>query len=76
MNSDWSDLKRMVGNIAGARQAFEDACLDILQKKFPEYEVEGIRVDQGDGGIDVYVGNLGVSPIDVYQCKYFIDGVG
>ncbi|WP_052707867.1 hypothetical protein [Vibrio neptunius] len=76
MNSDWSDLKRIIGNIAGAREAFESACVDILQKKFPEDVVEGIRVDQGDGGIDIYVGNLGVSPIDVYQCKYFIDGVG
>ena len=75
MKSDWVDLKRMIGNLPGARHAFEEACVDIYQKKFPDKQVRGIKANPGDEGVDVYVGLLGVEPIEVYQCKYFIDGV-
>lgn len=74
MNS-WKHLSVIYGNEAGARIAFEDACLLTLSTKYDGENVHGVRVKQGDGGIDIYVGYLGVEPIAVYQCKFFPDGV-
>lgn len=76
MKSDWIDLKRKIGNLPGARHAFEEACVDIFQKKFPDKQVRGIKANPGDEGVDVYVGKIGVEPVEVYQCKYFIYGLG
>lgn len=59
---------------AGARDIFEKICTQWLQYRFGT-DAHRIRVSQGDGGIDVLVGDFS-QPIDVYQCKYFIDGVG
>ena len=73
--SNWTDLVLIHGNIEGARAAFERACEMIIGWKRRPETVRGIRVQQGDGGIDVYVGDFGEAPIDVYQCKYFIDGI-
>ena len=70
MNS-WKNLILIHNNEAGARIAFEDACLLTLSTKFKDENVHGIKVHQGDGGIDIYVGLLGVEPVDVYQCKFF-----
>lgn len=75
MNSDWKDLTRIKGNLQGARHAFELACRDIFQKKFPDQQVSGIEPNPGDDGVDVYVGDIGIEPIDVFQCKYFIEGI-
>lgn len=74
--SNWSDLTLIHGNVEGARAAFERACEMIIRAINQSEKVRAIRPNQGDGGIDVYVGDLGRSPIDVYQCKYFIDGIG
>jgi hypothetical protein len=74
--SNWTDLTHLYGNKEGARAAFENACEMVIRAHYPLKDVRAIRVHQGDGGIDVYVGELGTSPIDVYQCKYFTDGVG
>lgn len=71
----WTTLLHLYGNEAGARAAFESACFLILKSRFPNENVHSVRVHQGDGGIDVYVGLLGVEPVDVYQCKYFVNGV-
>lgn len=58
---------------AGAREVFEKICIKLMQcKSNNTYPVE---VSQGDGGIDIFVGNFD-DCIDVYQCKYFIDGIG
>lgn len=73
--SNWTDLVLIHGNIEGARTAFERACEMIIGWKRRPETVRGIRVQQGDGGIDVYVGDFGNTPIDVYQCKYFIHGI-
>lgn len=74
MNS-WLQLA-LIHNEAGARLAFESACLQTLSAKFENENVHGVRLHKGDGGIDIYVGFLGVEPIDVYQCKFFINGIG
>ncbi|MFA1684257.1 hypothetical protein [Achromobacter dolens] len=73
--SDWKDLTILHGNVEGARAAFEQACESIIRAKFSTRPVRGVRAHGGDGGIDIYVGELGVAPVDVYQCKYFINGV-
>lgn len=74
MNS-WRDLLTICGNEAGARVAFEKACLLTLQTKYKDENVHSVRLHQGDGGIDIYIGFLGVEPVAVYQCKFFISGI-
>ena len=56
----------------GARSVFEDICTQLFQAKFKN--AYPVRVTQGDGGIDIFVGDFN-GEIDVYQCKYFIDGI-
>lgn len=73
---NWTDLVIVHGNEEGARRGFEKACVDILTALHPSEAVRAVRPHQGDGGIDVYIGQLGVAPVDVYQCKYFLRGVG
>lgn len=58
---------------AGARDIFEKVCTNLFQAMYGT-NAHSIKVSQGDGGIDVLVGDFSV-PIDVYQCKYFIDGI-
>ena len=57
----------------GAREIFEKICIQLMQSKFNN--AYPVKVSQGDDGIDIFVGHFSNS-IDVYQCKYFIDGVG
>ena len=68
---DWDTFKRYHGGINGARFYFENLMEEILRLKYPNQNVQGVKLSQGDGGIDVFVGNIGVEDIDVYQCKYF-----
>lgn len=67
------DFKALKGNIQGAREAFEKSCENLLRKIHSNKTVQQIRVKLGDGGIDVYVGELGEEPVTVYQCKFFLD---
>lgn len=73
MNRDWQDFKSLHSNIAGAREAFENACETLFRKINSENYVGQVAVKQGDGGIDIFIGNLGVEPITVIQCKFFLD---
>ncbi|GCD11310.1 ABC-three component system protein [Clostridium tagluense] len=57
----------------GAREIFEKICIQLMQLKFNN--AYPVAVSQGDDGIDIFVGDFSDS-IDVYQCKYFIDGIG
>lgn len=72
MERDFRYLRDKFGD-AGARDIFEKICTELMQCKFGE--AHSVRVSQGDGGIDVFAGDFSNS-IDVYQCKYFIDGIG
>lgn len=74
--SKWTDLVLIHGHIEGARIAFEDACEKILRARFPDRPVRRLDSSSGDGGVDIYIGHYGVEPLDIYQCKYFIDVVG
>tara|TARA_R110000764_G_C11023488_1_gene384409 strand:+ start:544 stop:1857 length:1314 start_codon:yes stop_codon:yes gene_type:complete len=76
MNRDWNDFKSLHSNIAGAREAFEDACETLYRKKHKDQHVSQVKVKQGDGGIDIFVGELGVEPITVIQCKFFLESFG
>lgn len=46
-----------------------------IKKEYPLSEVHGVKVYQGDGGIDVFIVDINTS-MDVYKCKFFIDGIG
>lgn len=72
MERDFRYLRDKHGD-AGARDVFEKICTQLFQSKFENaYRVE---VHQGDDGIDIFVGDF-EKEIDVYQCKYFIEGIG
>lgn len=76
MERGWQDFKALHSNTEGARAAFEDACERLFKKKYANEHVSKIRVKKGDGGVDIYVGELGVEPIIVIQCKFFLDSFG
>ena len=76
MNRDWQDFKSLHSNIAGAREAFENACEALFRRMYPDQNVSQVAVKQGDGGIDIFIGNLGVEPIIVIQCKFFLEAFG
>jgi hypothetical protein len=68
------DLQVLYG-VAGAREKFERLIAKLLKAEHPQAVT--IRVKQGDDGIDVYIGRFSdPAGIDVFQCKYFPQGVG
>ncbi len=76
MNRDWTDFKSLYGNIAGAREQFENACESIFREIHTSKNVKPVKVSQGDGGVDIFVGEMGVNPIIVIQCKFFLEEFG
>ncbi|MCK4440808.1 MAG: restriction endonuclease, partial [Sulfurovaceae bacterium] len=76
MQKDWRDFKTNYGNIAGAREAFENACETLLKKKYASKYVSQMEVSRGDGGIDIFIGEYSREPIIVVQCKFFLEDFG
>jgi hypothetical protein len=76
MKKDWRDFKSLHGNIEGARDGFEDACQTLFTEVYSDKYVAKMAVRQGDGGIDICVGELSVEPITVIQCKFFLETFG
>ncbi len=72
MERDFKYLRDKFGE-AGARDIFEKICIELFQKTFEN--AYAVQASPGDDGIDVLVGDL-TGEISVYQCKYFIDGIG
>lgn len=72
MERDFRYLRDKYGD-AGARDIFEKICTQLFHVMYQE-EVHNIKVSQGDGGIDIAVGDFS-KPIINYQCKYFLDGL-
>ena len=68
------DLQLIYG-VAGSREKFEDLTAKLLKAEQPQ--ADKVRVEQGDGGIDVHIGDL-TDPggIEVFQCKFFAQGLG
>ncbi|WP_426091301.1 hypothetical protein [Flavobacterium sp. DSR3-2] len=73
MNRDWIDFKSLHSNIAGARESFENACEMLFRKIHSDKSVSQVKVKLGDGGIDIFIGELGIEPITVIQCKFFLE---
>jgi|694.fasta_scaffold85123_2 hypothetical protein len=74
MRYDWHYFKVRNGGEEGARAAFERACVSLLRKIYPE--AKQVRANPGDDGVDVYVGEIGIAPIVVYQCKFHLEQIG
>ena len=67
------DLERIYG-LAGAREKFDQLCGQLIRSELPE--ARGIRVHQGDGGVDVYNGKFtNAAGIHVFQAKFFPAGL-
>ncbi len=73
MDYDWRDFKARNGGEEGARAAFEKACESLIRMIHPG--AQQVRANPGDDGVDIYVGSLGLEPIDVYQCKWHLEQV-
>lgn len=76
MERNWSDFTNLHSNLPGARDAFEKACETLFRSIYKGANVQQVAVKQGDGGIDIFVGNYGTEPLIIIQCKYFIDEIG
>ncbi len=72
METDFRYFRSKYGD-AGARDKFENVCTTLLRAIYGT--AQQIKANPGDEGIDVFVGDF-VNPIEVYQCKFFLDGVG
>ena len=70
MERDFRYLRDQYGD-EGARAIFERICTELMHARFGA-DAHNIRVERGDKGIDILVGDF-LKPIDNYQCKYFID---
>ncbi len=73
---DWHDYKIKNTNIEGARAAFEKDCATLFNSIYKGLNVKTVKISVGDGGIDVFAGNIGVEPIIVIQCKFFLEDFG
>lgn len=73
MNRSWTDFKSLHSNIAGAREAFEDTCETLFREINLGKHVSQMKVKAGDGGIDIFIGEFGIEPITVIQCKFFLE---
>lgn len=73
ITNDQLDFHYLVAKygIDGARTHFESICVELMQRKYGT-QAHGIRVTQGDGGVDVMVGDFS-APIQVFQCKFFLE---
>src|SRR5262245_14945087 len=68
------DLQLIYG-VDGARGKFEDLAAQLVTGEQPD--ASKVRLEQGDDGIDVHVGDLAdAAGIDVEQCKLLPQGLG
>lgn len=74
MKREWTEL---IGKyeLEGARTRFEDISSTLFKKIFRDQNVRKVEVRQGDGGVDIFVGEIGLEPISVIQCKFFPNGI-
>lgn len=73
---DWQYYKKLNTNIEGARASFEKDCASLFNAVYPDNNVKTVKVSTGDGGIDVFIGEIGLEPVTIVQCKCFIDEFG
>lgn len=66
---------QLIYGVAGAREKFEELTAHLIRSEHSD--AERIRIVRGDGGIDAHEGNLtDPAGVDVYQIKFFPDGIG
>lgn len=66
---------QLIYGVAGAREKFEELTAHLIRSERPD--AERIRIVRGDGGIDAHEGNLtDPAGVDVYQIKFFPNGIG
>jgi hypothetical protein len=66
---------QLIYGVAGAREKFEELIAHLIRSERPD--TERIRIARGDGGIDGHEDNLtDPTGVDVYQIKFFPDGIG
>jgi hypothetical protein len=70
MNKDWFLLVEKY-DFAGARSKFESICESLFKQIYLDKNVKTVKANPGDEGIDVFIGEIGMEPIDVIQCKFF-----
>jgi hypothetical protein len=75
MNKDWLILVEKF-DLESARTKFQDICESLYKKIFPEKQPRTVRINQGDGGIDIFIGEIGLEPVEIIQCKFFVNGFG
>lgn len=75
MDKDWLLLIQKF-DLESSRSKFESICERLYKKLNPDKSVRTVQTSQGDGGIDIFIGEIGVEPIDVIQCKFFASGIG
>ncbi|MFQ7605133.1 MAG: ABC-three component system protein [Enterococcus avium] len=70
------DFEYLVGKYgeAGAREIFEKICVNLFQCLYGP-KSKTVKPSQGDGGLDVLVGDLPKTE-KVYQCKFFLKKIG
>ncbi len=73
MNEKWLYLVKRYTE-AGARSKFEEICASLFKKKYLSEDVKTVKVTAGDGGIDIFIGDIRM-PIQVIQCKFFVNGI-
>jgi hypothetical protein len=74
MDKEWISL---IGKyeLAGARTRFENICTNLYKALYSDSNVRNVEVRNGDGGIDIFIGEIGIEPIFLIQCKFFPDGI-
>jgi hypothetical protein len=66
---------QLIYGVAGAREKFEDLAVHLIRSERPD--AGRVRIVHGDGGIDAHEGSLAdPGGVDVFQIKFFPDGVG
>jgi len=59
----------------GARTKFEEVCYQVYKSTFPSDVVKRVRVNRGDGGVDVYISHSN-GDYTIIQCKFFRKEIG
>jgi sRNA-binding carbon storage regulator CsrA len=72
----WKNYLNLYESVEAAREAFESDCTTLFKRMYPEYSTRRVATHVGDGGVDIFIGNIGIEPITVIQCKFFIDDFG
>jgi len=73
----WQEYKSKNTNIEGARAAFEDDCATLYRAIYPdEKNIKVVVPFPGDGAVDIFIGKIGLEPITVIQCKFFLEEYG